>query len=107
MGQRVPGKNNGFSSQYQVVYAAGQASPVDLTAAVTQAKVATSQLFCVATLTTVQLTWKDCTGTSRDTGSRTVVVGDVWDLPIAATELTTNTGLMVIAMWHTASTKTA
>jgi hypothetical protein len=100
MGQNVSGKIDQRAAGFQRVFAAGAASSTDLTEQVPQAKCATSGLFCVATATTVQLTWKDCAGTACDSGSRTVVVGDVWDLPIAATELTANTGLMVVAYWH-------
>jgi len=101
MGQPVSGKIDIRSAPFQKPYAPGVGAPVNLTEEITQAKCATSGLYCIATATTVQLVWKDCGGTSRDTGSRTVVVGDVWDLPFAATELTTNTGLLVIAYWNT------
>lgn len=100
MGMKFPGRNNMRSAPYSKPYAAGVGAAVDLTDAIPQAKGATSGLICIATATTVQLVYKDCSGTSRDTGSVTAVVGDVWDLPIGATELTTNTGLLVIAYWH-------
>lgn len=88
------------SAPYQKTFAAGAASSTDMTNQITQARCATSGLFCKATDTTVQLTWKDAAGNVNDTGSQTAVVGDVWDLPFAVTELTANTGLLVVAYWH-------
>lgn len=95
-----PGKADLRSAPYSRAFAAGAASATSLITAVEQAKCATSGLWCKATATTVQLTYKDCAGTTVDTGSQTAVVGDVWDLPVGATELTLNTGLLVIAYWH-------
>lgn len=95
-----PGRSDLRAASYSRAYAAGQASPVNLATQVDQARGATSGLVCIATATTVQLTYEDCSGTSVDTGSLTAVVGDVWYLPVAATELTANTGLLVIAYWH-------
>ena len=95
-----PGKGDLRSPPYSRAFADGTASSTSLVTAVAQAQNACSGFWCKATATTVRLTYKDCTGTSVDTGSQTAVVGDVWDLPVAATELTTNTGLLVIAYWH-------
>lgn len=87
------------AAPYSVSYSAGQASPVDLTEAVTVAKCAASSLLCIATATTIRLTYKDCRGVSVDTGSITAVVGNNFTIPGGITELTTNTGLVVIAFW--------
>lgn len=100
MGQNVPGKSDIRSAQFSKTYAPGIGAPVDLTQEITQAFCATSGLFCLATATTIQLTYKDCRGTSVDLGSRTSVVGNSFMLPVGATELTTNTGLLVVAYWH-------
>lgn len=103
MGAKFPGKGDLRSAPYSKFYAAGQSSPVDLTSEIHQAACATSGLWCKATATTVQLVYKDSSGTSRDSGSQTAVVGDTWDLPVGVTELTTNTGLLVLAYWHASS----
>src|SRR5688572_1548970 len=95
-----PGKSDLRSPPYSKPYAAGQASPVNLTTEIDQAPCATSGAVAIATATTCQLVYKDSSGTARDTGSFTAVVGDHFSLPFAMTELTTNTGLLVLAYWH-------
>jgi hypothetical protein len=100
MGKSAVGSGNSKVPPFSRSYAAGQVSPVDLTEAVTNNKVAASSLLCIATLTGIRLTYKDCSGTSVDTGALTSVVGNTFVVPGGVTELTTNTGLMVIAFWQ-------
>lgn len=100
-----PAKSDRCSAPYSKPYAAGQASPVNLTTEIEQARCATSGAVAIATATTVQLVYKDSSGTSRDTGALTAVVGQLFDFPFAMTELTTNTGLMVITYWHSSNAR--
>lgn len=89
--------NNG--APYSRAYAAG-ANPGVITDDVTQSQKAASGLLCIATATTIRLTYKDGSGTTVDTGAITAVVGNNFHVPAAVTELTTNTGLVVIAFWR-------
>ena len=102
MGQAFAGKD---INQFSRSYSAGQSSAVDLTAAITSNACAASELLCIATATTIRLTYKDASGTSVDTGSITAVVGNNFRIPGAVTELTTNTGLVVLAFWRNRGTK--
>ena len=65
-----------------------------------QALNATSGFVCIVTNAACRLVYKDCAGITVDTGALTSVVGNTIEIPAAATELTTNTGLLVIAYWH-------
>lgn len=103
MGAKFPGKSDIRSAPYSKPYAPGIGAAVDLTSEIHQSPCAASGLVCIATATTVQLVYKDCSGTSRDSGSITAVVGYTWTLPFGVTELTTNTGLLVFAFWHGSS----
>lgn len=71
-----------------------------LTTQVSQAPNSATGLLCLVTATTIQLAYKDASGTAVDTGSITSVVGNTFDVPLAVSELTTVTGLVVIAYWH-------
>jgi hypothetical protein len=88
------------SAPYQQPYAAGAASSEDLTAVHTQARVAASGLWIRITAATYSVQWKDCAGNSHTVGGTDGVVGEVWDWPFAAIELTANTGAAVVAYWH-------
>lgn len=94
-----PGRDE-RAAPYSRTFAAGAAASTPLTTPVNQAQNATSGFVCIVTATGAQLVYKDCSGASVDTGVLAAVAGDVWNLPVAATELTTNTNLMVLAYWH-------
>lgn len=99
-GNQSPGGSR-RSAAYSKSFAAGTGAGQDLTNQISQAQGATSGFYCIATATTVQLKYTDTAGNVVDTGSLTAVVGNVWDLSnIAATVLTLNTGLLLIAYWH-------
>lgn len=96
-----PGKSDLRSAPYSRAFAAGAASSTSLISLVEQARCATTALFClVATTANVQLTYKDSSGTTVDTGLVAMTAGQFFELPVGAIELTTNTNLIVIAYWH-------
>ncbi len=96
-----PGKSDLRSAPYSRSFAAGTASATSLISLVEQARCATSGLFClVATTANAQLTYKDSSGNSVDTGVVAMTAGQYFELPVGAIELTTNTNLLVIAYWH-------
>lgn len=95
-----PGKGDLRSAPYSKSFADGAASSTSLVTVIEQARNATSGFVCIVVATPIRLTYKDCAGNSVDTGSITSVVGQSFEVPAAAIELTTNTGLVVIAYWH-------
>lgn len=100
MGSMLGGIATRRSPQLSKSFAAGTASSTDLTlAAHSSAERAADGLLCFVTATTIRLTYEDSAGTSVDTGSITSVVGNTFKVDGAVSELTTNTGLVVIAFW--------
>ncbi len=100
-----PGTSQRVSAPYSKSFAAGAASSTSLIATIEQARNATSGFTCLVVATTIQLTYKDCAGNVVDTGSITSVVGQSFEVTAAAIELTTNTGLVVIARWHASTAR--
>ena len=117
MPSNAPAVSRDRSPAFSEVFAAG-AGPVSLTnrvpvpstggvygvspgtAAVAPYQNASSGAVAIATATSMTISWKDCTGVTRTTGALTVVVGQSFPLPFAMTELTLNTGAVVVVYWH-------
>lgn len=97
-GNQSPGSSF-RAAPYSRVFAAG-ANPGSLIGVVEQARGATTGCLVLCQATSVTLTYKDSSGT-QSTFTSTQVVGDTIDLMnVAMTEISVNTGCIVIAYWH-------